>query len=102
MSVTRFGVSLLNVVATIDKPASHQGTDRPDAKNSDVLLPERLEKNNAGKKQMSSVNRTMPQSMGWRCMGCPSARKTRRKAHGFAAGPAAHPRAFLNDRICVA
>ena len=29
MSVTRFGVSLLNVVATIDSPASHHGTDRP-------------------------------------------------------------------------
>ena len=37
--VTQFGVSLLNVVATIDSPASHQGTDRPEAKNSDVLLP---------------------------------------------------------------
>src|SRR4051794_11502611 len=69
MSVTRFGVSLLNVVATIDRPASHQGTDLPEAKNSDVLLPDRLEKNSAGKKQMTSVNRTMPQSMGWRCIG---------------------------------
>ena len=39
MSVTRFGVSLLNVVATIDRPASHHGTERPEAKNSDVLLP---------------------------------------------------------------
>ena len=39
MSVTRFGVSLLNVVATIESPASHHGTERPEAKNSDVLLP---------------------------------------------------------------
>ena len=38
MSVTRFGVSLLNVVATIESPASHQGTARPDAKNSDVFV----------------------------------------------------------------
>ena len=48
MSVTRFGVSLLNVVATIESPASHHGTERPDAKNSDVLLPARLPKNSAG------------------------------------------------------
>ena len=41
MSVTRLGVSLLKVVATIDSPASHQGTARPDAKNSVVLLPPR-------------------------------------------------------------
>ncbi len=38
MSVTRLGVSLLKVVATIDSPASHQGTARPEAKNSVVLL----------------------------------------------------------------
>ena len=48
MSVTRLGVSLLKVVATIERPASHQGTERPDAKNSDVLLPARLPKNRAG------------------------------------------------------
>ena len=54
MSVTRFGVSLLNVVATIESPASHQGTARPETKNSDVLLPARLPKNSAGTKQISS------------------------------------------------
>src|SRR6185503_1965854 len=67
-SVTQFGVSLLNVVATIDKPASHQGTDRPDAKNSDVFFPARLPKNKAGTKQMSSETRTMTQSTSWMCM----------------------------------
>ncbi len=41
MSVTRLGVSLEKVVATIDSPASHQGTARPEAKNSAVLLPAR-------------------------------------------------------------
>ena len=60
--VTQFGVSLLNVVATIDSPASHHGTDRPEAKNSDVLFPARLPKNSAGTKQISSVNTTMTQS----------------------------------------
>ncbi len=53
MSVTRLGVSLLKVVATIERPASHHGTDRPEAKNSEVLLPARLPKNSAGTKQMS-------------------------------------------------
>ena len=43
-SVTQFGVSLLNVVATIESPASHHGTERPEAKNSEVFLPARLPK----------------------------------------------------------
>ncbi len=51
MSVTRFGVSLLNVVATIERPASHQGTALPEAKNSEVLLPALFPKNREGKKQ---------------------------------------------------
>src|SRR5512136_1164720 len=62
MSVTRLGVSLLNVVATIERPASHHGTARPDAKNSDVLLPARLPKKSAGTKQTSSDRTTMTQS----------------------------------------
>src|SRR5574339_282411 len=63
-SVTQLGVSLLNVVATIDRPASHHGTDRPDAKNSDVFFPARLPKNSAGTKQTSSEMATMAQSIG--------------------------------------
>ena len=39
--VTTSGVSAANVVATIDVPASHQGTLRPERKNSVVLLPAR-------------------------------------------------------------
>src|SRR4051812_2429627 len=64
MSVTRFGVSLLNVVATIDRPASHHGTARPDAKNSEVLRPARRPKNNAGTKHSRSDTTMMIQSMG--------------------------------------
>ena len=60
---TQFGVSLLNVVATIDNPASHHGTDRPDAKNSDESLPARFPKNSAGTKQINIVATTMAQSM---------------------------------------
>jgi hypothetical protein len=62
MSVTRFGVSLLKVVATMESPASHQGTARPDAKNSEVLFPARLPKKSDGKKQMTSEMRTITQS----------------------------------------
>src|SRR3954451_25477264 len=66
--VTQFGVSLLKVVATIHRPASHQGTDRPEAKNSAVFFPASLPKKSAGKKQMISVKATMAQSTSWRCM----------------------------------
>src|ERR1700739_1617888 len=62
-SVTQLGVSLLKVVATIDSPASHQGTDRPEAKNSDVFLPARRPKNSAGAKQTRTQSRAMTQSM---------------------------------------
>src|SRR5690348_12474173 len=67
-SVTQFGVSLLNVVATIDRPASHHGTDRPDAKNSVVFLPARLPKKSAGMKHTASDAATMSQSSSCRCM----------------------------------
>src|SRR6185295_13492364 len=66
--VTQLGVSLAKVVATIDSPASHHGTDRPEAKNSEVLFPERRPKNSAGAKQIRSVKATMSQSMSWRCI----------------------------------
>src|SRR6185503_14905411 len=66
--VTQFGVSLLNVVATIDSPASHHGTDRPEAKNSEVFFPASLPKNSAGKKQMNRVKATMAQSRVCSCM----------------------------------
>src|SRR5512135_2385144 len=69
MSVTRFGVSLENVVATMDTPASHQGTDRPETKNSVVLFPARLPKKSAGKKQTMSERTTITQSISWRCTG---------------------------------
>ncbi len=92
MSVTRFGVSLEKVVATIDSPASHQGTERPDAKNSVVSLLERLPKKSAGTKQMASETATMNQSSAWSCMvrnvyifGAPGTR-ARAKAQGAAGG----------------
>src|SRR3954468_1203861 len=66
--VTQFGVSLLKVVATIERPASHHGTERPEAKNSEVFLPERLPKKSAGAKQMPTASRAMIQSSVVRCM----------------------------------
>ena len=41
MLVTRFGVSVENVVATMETPTSHHGAARPDVKNSAVLEPAR-------------------------------------------------------------
>src|ERR1700733_3934066 len=72
MSVTRFGVSALNVVATIDKPASHHGTERPDAKNSVVFFDARLPKKRDGKKQMHRLTTTIIQSRVLRTMGTSS------------------------------
>ena len=68
MSVTRLGVSLLKVVATIEIPANHQGTARPEAKNSEVPLPALLPKNKAGTKQTNNDRTTMTQSIAYRCM----------------------------------
>src|SRR5919206_3743638 len=68
---TRFGVSLENVVATIERPASHHGTERPEAKNSEVFLPERRPKKSAGAKQMPTASRAMIQSSVVRCMRRP-------------------------------
>src|SRR5512139_2812575 len=83
MSVTRLGVSLLKVVATIERPASHHGAARPETKNSEVFLPARLPKNSAGTKQMSSEIATIIQSMSWRCMwSCLRPGKTRQESVG--------------------
>ena len=69
MSVTRFGVSLEKVVATMERPASHQGTARPEAKNSAVLFPDRFPKKSAGTKQTASVAAMITQSRACTCMG---------------------------------
>src|SRR5918993_4114186 len=69
MSVTRLGVSLLKVVATIERPASHHGTERPEAKNSEVFLLDLLPKKRAGAKQMPTARRAMIQSSALSCIG---------------------------------
>src|SRR5512145_1445828 len=60
--VTRFGVSVLNVVATIETPTSHHGAARPEVKNSAVLLPARRARRTAGMKETTIDARTIAQS----------------------------------------
>ena len=43
ISVTKLGVSVEKVVATIERPKSHQGILRPERKNSLALLPDDFE-----------------------------------------------------------
>src|SRR6185295_15255717 len=63
MFVTRLGVSVENVVATIETPTSHQGAERPDVKNSTVLEPARRAKKRAGRKETTIESATMSQSI---------------------------------------
>src|SRR5689334_17686685 len=60
--VTRFGVSVLKVVATIDAPTSHQGAARPEVKNSVVLRPARRASRIVGVNEMTIETRTIAQS----------------------------------------
>src|SRR4051812_37719719 len=62
MFVTRFGVSVLKVVATMDTPISHHGAARPDVKNSAVLDPARRASTTAGANEMMIDTTTMTQS----------------------------------------
>jgi hypothetical protein len=59
---------VLNVVATIDTPISHQGAARPEVKNSAVLEPARRMSQMAGAKAMTSEMTTMVQSRVVRVM----------------------------------
>src|SRR3989442_2286449 len=71
MLVTRLGVSVLNVVATIETPISHHGAARPDVKNSAVLVPARLARKTAGRNEITIETATTLQSNGVRVMGRP-------------------------------
>ena len=71
MFATRLGVSLENVVATSEMPANHHGTERPDAKNSEVFFPERLPNASAGRKQMRIQAAAIIQSIGCKIIRMP-------------------------------
>src|SRR6266496_4441215 len=73
--VTRFGVSVEKVVATIETPMSHHGADRPDVKNSAVFRPARLIRNTAGRNDTTIDTTTIAQSNPVTCMRDPSAPK---------------------------
>src|SRR5574338_71729 len=60
--VTRLGVSVLKVVATIETPISHHGAARPEVKNSAVLDPARRASSTAGMNEMMIEATTMAQS----------------------------------------
>ncbi len=66
--VTRFGVSVLKVVATIETPTSHHGAARPEVKNSPVLELARRQKKRAGRKEMRMDAATIAQSSEVSCM----------------------------------
>jgi hypothetical protein len=68
MSVTKSGVLVENVVATIEIPASHHGTDRPETKNCATLRPARRPKNSAGTKHNATDNATISQSSVVTCI----------------------------------
>jgi hypothetical protein len=55
-------VSLLKVVATIESPASHHGTERPEAKNSEVFFDDLFPKKSAGTKQTATAMNAIIQS----------------------------------------
>src|SRR5258708_13093378 len=62
MLVTRLGVSVLKVVATIEMPMSHRGAGCPDVKNSLVLLLALFQKKSAGRKLTAMLAPMMIQS----------------------------------------
>src|SRR5450759_2079453 len=71
--VTRFGVSVENVVATIEMPTSHHGAARPGGKNSVVFWLARRQKKIAGRNEITMLAPMMIQSRfvnfmgdGWR------------------------------------
>src|SRR2546423_15503717 len=75
--VKRLGVSLLNVVATIDVPMSHHGAARPDVKNSVVLRPARRARRTAGANDMVIETTTIAQSSDVGCIYFGSASNVR-------------------------
>src|SRR5437867_13144216 len=62
--VTTSGVSAANVVATIDVPASHHGTLRPERKNSSDEEPARREESSAMAAEATKEGTKTAQSVG--------------------------------------
>jgi hypothetical protein len=62
ISATRFGVSVENVVATMDVPSSHHGMLRPDRKNELLLAPARRLTRTPIESETARIAATMIQS----------------------------------------
>jgi hypothetical protein len=69
MSVTKLGVSLEKVVATIEIPSSHQGIFLPERKNSEELLPAFLETASPMARDKIKNPTTNPQSIACNIIG---------------------------------
>ena len=65
--VTRLGVSVAKVVATIDVPSSHQGMPRPAKKKDALSADERLATHRPVASVMAMTAPTMTQSIIARC-----------------------------------
>src|SRR2546428_361254 len=66
MPVTTSGVSAANVVATIDVPASHHGTSRPERKRSIVPPPQtRLVRSTKYRSRSGSIQSDVPVKPTW-------------------------------------
>ena len=71
MSVTRFGVSVEKVVATMEVPRSHQGSFLPARKNSSVPWPARRAKYRPTTRTTRPYSPTTTQSDAVNCMTSP-------------------------------
>jgi hypothetical protein len=74
MSVTRLGVSVENVVATIETPRSHQGILLPDKKKSTRLLPALFDAHTPITSHTARKKTTIERSMGASFMIDPNGR----------------------------
>ena len=68
MSVTKLGVSVENVVATIERPNIHQGMFLPDRKKALALLPEDFETKTPIPNEIKKNTKIMSQSIKASCI----------------------------------
>src|SRR5215467_14485403 len=87
MFVTRLGVSVEKVVATIEMPTSHHGAARPDVKNSAVFFPARRKKKIAGRNEMTTDAATIPQSRPVSLIPSPPSSRSRKRVERIHPAP---------------
>ena len=72
ISVTRLGVSVEKVVATIEVPSNHHGRLRPERKNDSELPPARRLTNMPIAREVKMKPPTMAQSTQFSCIAIPT------------------------------